>query len=173
MAEAGARRCGPPEGLLPAEARGGAAAAVRGLYDGLRGGDPEALYRWLEPDVLMLGTAPEEIWAGQPAVAAALGPRLGARSGAFIHEGRLDIRVAPSLTTAFFHDEVRLAGTTRTGAAIDLPMRVTGTLVRREGGWRVAAVHFSVPIPDADSARYDRASPPAGFAPAPAPAPAP
>ncbi|MDL5361299.1 nuclear transport factor 2 family protein [Halalkalicoccus sp. NIPERK01] len=113
---------------------------IEGYYDALRAEEPLVPY-FAEGETVKVGIS--ERLVGFERVAEGLREQTETTSD-WVVESR-DLHVAERESVAWFADEVRMAWTTDEGERHDFETRWSGTLERREEGWRFVGMHVSVP----------------------------
>ena len=104
----------------------------------------EAVWALDQADVAIYGSAPGEVWIGPAAVRDCLA---GLTSRPTTHGWRwADRRVSVADDVAWVFADAPWQTVQPDGAVSERPYRVTGVLVRSEGGWRWRQYHGSEPL---------------------------
>jgi uncharacterized protein (TIGR02246 family) len=120
---------------------------VRAIHDR----DAQALTRACAPDVVSFDALPPLQRLGADAVRARAEEWLGWYDGPVGYDMR-DLRIAAGDDTAFASYLYRVTGTMTNGSTVDMWVRSTVCLRKRDGDWWIAHEHTSVPF-DAESGR--------------------
>ena len=128
-------------------------AQIRALLDlrvrAIHEKDVEALVSAALPDIVSFDALPPLQRIGAEAVRARAAEWLGWYDGPVGYNIR-DLRVTAGDETAFASYLYRVTGTMTNGSKIDMWVRSTMGLQKRDGQWRIAHEHTSVPF-DAES----------------------
>jgi uncharacterized protein (TIGR02246 family) len=128
---------------------------IRALLDervrAIRDRDAQALTSACAPDIVSFDALPPLQRLGAEAVRARAEEWLGWYDGPVGYEIR-DLRITAGDDTAFASYLYRVTGTMTNGSTVDMWLRSTICLRKRNGDWLIAHEHTSVPF-DAESGR--------------------
>jgi hypothetical protein len=115
------------------------ASALDAFHAAASAADPDRYLEIAAPDVVFIGTDPEDRWQGATFREFVESAFAGGQGWTYVPSGR-SITVSPDERTAWFDE--RLVNEWYGNC------RGTGVLRRYDGGWRVEQYHLTIPIPD-------------------------
>lgn len=123
-------------------------ALMNRFYEACVAGDTAAFASLLpdEPGVLMIGTAPEEWWAGHATIMRVTGAQMAALGGGFpLYAG--DPRAYRAGSVGWAADQPHL----RMPDGTDVPLRLTAVFHEQDGVWKMVQSHFSIGVANEES----------------------
>ncbi|MEA2496774.1 MAG: hypothetical protein QOJ29_4685 [Thermoleophilaceae bacterium] len=114
--------------------------ALEQIYKALQAGDVDALSDYLDEDIVLIGTDPEEWWEGKADAVRIFRAQAEELGGGFPIDG--------GQPTAFAAGEIAWFSN-RPAFIVDgerVPCRHTGVLRRTDGGWRLVSSHISIGV---------------------------
>jgi ketosteroid isomerase-like protein len=132
---------------------------IRALFDvqtkAIRAGDVDAILDLYAPGTVSFDVIPPLRNRGIDSVRRRIETWLGSYEGPVGSEIR-SLDIAASGDVAFCHFLQRFTGVMKSGAAVDMWVRVTVGLRRQSGAWQIVHQHMSEPFdPDSGRARLD------------------
>jgi adenylate cyclase len=122
--------------------------AVLGLYESMGMGDVGAIERLFscQSGVLVIGTDPNEWWAGHDAIVEAFKAQLQESGTRKVDPGDLNAFAEGSVGWAADRRTMRLA------SGKEITIRETFLFHQEDGDWKLVQVHASVAVPNAELA---------------------
>jgi adenylate cyclase len=122
--------------------------AVPGLYESMGMGDVGAIERLFscQSGVLVIGTDPNEWWAGHDAIVEAFKAQLQESGTRKVDPGDLNAFAEGSVGWAADRRTMRLA------SGKEITIRETFLFHQEDGDWKLVQVHASVAVPNAELA---------------------
>lgn len=131
---------GGDDGKADPDAAASVAAVLDGFHEAASRADGKAYLGALAPDAVFIGTDATERWS-VPEFRAFAEPYFARGTGWTYVPTSRHVVIGPGGAVAWF-DEILENSSYGT-------CRGTGVLVRREGGWKIAQYHLTIPIPNA------------------------
>jgi ketosteroid isomerase-like protein len=130
------------------EAAAATAAVVRDLRAAIRHGDAPRVGELVVADAFVLGAPADAVCTSRPDLVADLRRRFARAKGKDlrVRSSEVLLGVSDSGHSAWFFDRFVVEVVGDHGVLHRVPIRLTGLLVRN-GVWRLAAAHWSVPLP--------------------------
>jgi len=121
---------------------------IRALYESFSNGDPEPAEAMFagKPDVLMIGTDPEEWWVGRETILDRWRNQLDEMAGFRLEPGA-EIRAFSEGDVGWFADQPSFVAPD--GSRV--PGRFTAVVHREAGSWRIVQGHASIGVPNEEA----------------------
>ena len=119
---------------------------MQGMYEGMRAGDVAGFEAAALDDVLVIGSDPDEWWAGRDTAVAAFRAQSEAMGGGF--------PVQAGNPVAYAHGDVGWIADRPTMSGPDgstMGFRLTVVTMRQGSEWKVAHMHFSLGVPNEEA----------------------
>jgi ketosteroid isomerase-like protein len=121
------------------------AGLMQGMYEAMRNGNVNAFEDAAVDDVLVIGTDPDEWWAGRDTVVTAFRGQTEAMGGGFPVQAGDPVAYSQG-DVGWIADRPTMTGPDGSS----MPFRLTVVTVREDGNWKVAHMHFSAGVPNED-----------------------